>query len=111
MNNKLNKNARIILAMSNIQIELKKLNLWSDGSNKPSNEAFLSNSPFFMDTMEFHQWLEFVLIPRFTLMVQNNEPLPQGVQIHPYAQEIYRGKWQEYKELITKLREFDKLFN
>jgi len=43
-------------------------------------------------------------------LVNSRAPLPKNVSIHPYAQEIYRGKWQEYKLLIQKLMEFDKLF-
>ena len=107
---KLTKNEAIIQALSNIEIELKRLKLWSDGKNRPVDEAFLSTTPFFMDSMEFHQWLEFVLIPRFYTLIKNGEALPSGVKIHPYAQEIYRGKWQEYKHLIQKIIEFDKLF-
>ena len=61
--------------------------------------------------MEFHQWLEFVLIPRMKEILQNDEmPLPRDVKIHTFAQENYRGKWQEYKELIQSLIEFDKIF-
>ncbi len=97
-------------ALLAIEDELKRLQLWSYGKNRPKDEAFLSTTPFFMDTMKFHQWLEFVLIPRFSLIIENDEPLPSNVRIHPYAQEIYRGMWQEHKVLIQKLIEFDKLF-
>ncbi len=107
---KLTKEANIILALSEIEKELKNLKLWSDGANRPDDKAFLSQTPFFMDTMEFHQWLEFVLIPQMIHIINHNEPLPKNVNIHPYAQEIYRGKWQEYKLLIQKIMEFDKLF-
>jgi uncharacterized protein YqcC (DUF446 family) len=107
---KLTKEATIILALSEIEKELKNLNLWADAEDRPSDEAFLSQTPFFMDTMEFHQWLQFVLIPKMIELVNSSAPLPKNVSIHPYAQEIYRGKWQEYKLLIQKLMEFDKLF-
>lgn len=60
--------------------------------------------------MEFHQWLEFVLFPRMMEIVNSDNPLPQKVLIHTYAQEIYRGRWQEYKDLIKHLIEFDKIF-
>lgn len=111
MSTRLNKEAQVVLALCNIEKALKQLNLWSDGKNRPSDEAFLSQTPFFLDTMSFEQWLEFVLIPRFYAMINNHEPLPKKIVIHTYAQEIYRGKWGEYKELITKLIEFDKIFS
>ncbi|MGN0902385.1 MAG: YqcC family protein [Succinivibrio sp.] len=100
----------VLKALEGIEKALRNLSLWSDGKNRPKSTAFVSTTPFFMDTMDFHQWLEFVLIPRFRQMLQNHDPLPSKVNIHPYAQEIYRGRWQEYKELIQKLIEFDKLF-
>ncbi len=106
----LTREEQIIKSLFEIEMALKSLKLWSDGKNRPEDKAFLSQTPFSMDTMEFHQWLEFVLIPRMLELVRNHEPLPLKVNIHPYAQEIYRGKWQEYKVLIQKLMEFDKLF-
>ena len=105
------KKALVSISLMKIQQELTKLNLWSNGENRPSDEAFLSTTPFCIDTMEFHQWLEFVLIPRMKEILQNDEmPLPRDVKIHTFAQENYRGKWQEYKELIQSLIEFDKIF-
>ena len=107
---KLNKKEQVVLSLSNIKTELDKLGLWSNGMNRPDDSAFNTNTPFFMDTMEFHQWLEFVLIPKITVLLETQEQLPANVQIHTFAQEVYRGKWHEYKQLITKLKEFDKLF-
>ncbi|MCI5576140.1 MAG: YqcC family protein [Succinivibrio sp.] len=97
-------------SLQQIEQELIALGLWSYGKNRPNDKAFLSTTPFFMDTMEFHQWLEFVLIPKITVLLETQEQLPANVQIHTFAQEVYRGKWHEYKQLITKLKEFDKLF-
>lgn len=107
----LEKRLAIKASLNSIQKELEALGLWSDGKNAPDKSAYKSTTPFYLDTMEFHQWLEFVLIPRMNQLLLQYGNLPENVNIHPYAQEIYRGKWQEYKELITKLREFDKLFN
>ena len=68
------------------------------------------NKKFFFFFMEFHQWLEFVLFPRMMEIVNSDNPLPQKVLIHTYAQEIYRGRWQEYKKKKKTLIEFDKIF-
>ena len=105
MSTKLTRESKVVLALANIEKALKTLNLWSNGTNRPDESAFLSQTPFFLDTMSFEQWLEFVLIPRFYQIIRNQNKLPQT-----YAMEIYRGKWQEYKELISSLTEFDKLF-
>ena len=110
MSTKLTRESNVVLALANIEKALNTLNLWSNGTNRPDESAFLSQTPFFLDTMSFEQWLEFVLIPRFYQIIRNQDKLPQKVVIHTYAMEIYRGKWQEYKELISSLTEFDKLF-
>lgn len=94
-----------------IEQELKNLSLWSYGREKPIDSAFESVTPFCMDTMEFNQWLEFVLIPKMKEILKEQRKLPENVLIHTYAQEIYRGRWQEYKELIKILMEFDKIFS
>ena len=42
-------------SLQQIEQELIALGLWSYGKNRPNDKAFLSTTPFFMDTMEFHQ--------------------------------------------------------
>ncbi|MCI6938097.1 MAG: YqcC family protein [Succinatimonas hippei] len=101
---------QIELALKEIELVMRKLNIWSDGKNRPDDRAFLSQSPFFLDTMNFEQWLEFVFVPRFYSLIESGSKLPENVVIHTYAQEFYRGRWQEYKELIQILMKFDKLF-
>ncbi len=101
---------QIELALKEIELVMRKLNIWSDGKNRPDDSAFLSQSPFFLDTMNFEQWLEFVFVPRFYSLIESDSKLPENVVIHTYAQEFYRGRWQEYKELIQILMKFDKLF-
>ncbi|MGN1281458.1 MAG: YqcC family protein [Succinivibrio sp.] len=108
--NNIEKTEKLKSSLSAIEQELKKLNLWSFGKARPEDSAFESLIPFCMDTMDFHQWLEYVLIPRMRILVQEQRELPENVLIHTYAQEIYRGRWQEYKELIKILMEFDKIF-
>ena len=53
---KLNKKEQVVLSLSNIKTELDKLGLWSNGMNRPDDSAFNTNTPVFMDTMEFHHW-------------------------------------------------------
>ena len=79
---KLNKKEQVVLSLSNIKSELDKLGLWSNGMNRPDDSAFNTNTPFFMDTMEFHQWLEFVLFPRMMEIVNSDNPLPKSAHSH-----------------------------
>lgn len=105
-------NKDIILAkLQDIEDDLKKLNLWGGLKNRPKEEAFLSHEPFCLDTMEFHQWLEYVLIDKFKYLIENNLDLPSNLLLHTIAEEYYRGEWRKYRSLIHTLRELDKCFN
>lgn len=91
-----------------IRLELEKLGLWD--VERPEDEAFTTDIPFNMNTMEFHQWLRFVLVETFDAVIENRAPLPENVKIFPYATEVYRNKITEYRELLQAIYNFDKVF-
>lgn len=97
--------------LQNVEDALKKLELWAlDEEGRPDDEAFLSSIPFCLDTMEFHQWLQFVLLPKMRELLQTPSSLPKKMAIHAAAEEYYRGKWREYRSLLNALRKLDALF-
>lgn len=97
--------------LQNIENALKELELWAlDEQGRPSEDAFLSSIPFCLDTMEFHQWLQFVLLPKMRELLQTPENLPKKMAIHAAAEEYYRGKWREMRSLLHALRKLDALF-
>lgn len=91
-----------------IREELQAQGLWD--AEPPSTEALQSTQPFAVDTLDFHQWLQFIMIPEFEHRLAKDMPLPSGFSISPMAEEAWRGKWAERRELILLLREFDALF-
>lgn len=88
-----------------VQDELRALNLWQQSAPPP--EALLSTQPFAMDTLSFHQWLQFIMIPRMQTLVVNRLPLPAKMAVSPMAVEVYRGQLTQYRGLIQCLRELD----
>ena len=100
----------ILSILEQIETELKSLGLYGGPLNRPNEEAFLSQMPFCLDTMDFHQWLEYVLIERLRLLIQNKQELPKSLLVHTAAQEYYRGSWYTYKDLIALLRQLDGFF-
>ena len=56
--------AAIAAQLSLLEQELKELELWGGAERRPSAEELASSLPFAMDTLEFHQWLEYILIER-----------------------------------------------
>lgn len=101
-----NKNVKEIL--TEIEEELRHLSKWS--SVRPEGSAFCSTSPFFMDTMEFHEWLQFVLIARFREMIENGQELPAKMSIFPYAYEVYKEERTSHINLLKLIHKLDKIF-
>ncbi len=85
--------------------ELNALALWQQES--PSAEALASTLPFCMDTLEFHQWLQFVLLARLQQMLQQQQPLPTQIAVYPMATEIYKEELQAKRSLLELLAQLD----
>ena len=51
---------RVTHILEQLELELKQRSLWQMAP--PTAEAMASTLPFCMDTLDFHQWLQFVLI-------------------------------------------------
>ena len=88
-----------------LQEELRQLELWQQQS--PPASALRSTQPFAVDTLDFHQWLQFVMIPRLQSIVVERGPLPARMAVSPMAVQVYKGQLKEHRELIMCLRELD----
>lgn len=73
-----------------VEAELRVLTLWEEKS--PGPEALASTEPFCVDTLEFHQWLQFVFLPRMYAMIEQRQPLPRRCSIAPMAEEYLRAR-------------------
>ena len=101
--------AAIALKLEHLEQELKALELWGGAQQVPSVELLSSSQPFCLDTLEFHQWLEYILIARLRELIASQQALPRAMMVHTYAQEQYRGQWGKYRKLIGLLQELDAL--
>jgi uncharacterized protein YqcC (DUF446 family) len=98
---------KVLAILDEIEEELHKLELWGGAEGRPEEQAFASAVPFFMDTMDFHQWLEYVALPKLRDHIEVHEKLPHGMLIHTYAEEYYREKYIDFAYLIKLLRILD----
>lgn len=97
----------ITMALESIERALKSLELWGGEEGRPSAEAFQSSVPFFADTMEFHQWLEYVLIPRMGQLARAGDPIPRTAVL-PAGEAVYSGRIREHRELLAALLRLDR---
>lgn len=89
-----------------IERELRGLGWWSD--SPPSAEALSSVEPFSVDTLDFHQWLQWIFLPRMKQILEHDLPLPKASGILEMAETVYAGR-QDTQALQASLARFDRL--
>ena len=92
--------------IQNIECELKRLGFWED--NPPAIDAMESVNPFCYDTLEIHQWLQWIFIPRIQALIDAGQPLPAQCDIASYAEVMYEKMSEDRNQLIQYIRAFDR---
>ena len=104
----MDENAREISeALLAIEAELRSLSLWE--SEPPSPEDLLSNQPFCCDTLDFPQWLQWILLPRMWHIIEHTGPYPTRCGIYVYAEEWGKYHASDSLALLRLVRRFDAL--
>ncbi len=94
-------------ALAELEALLRHLRLWQ--AQPPPAEALASRQPFACDTLELHQWLQFIFLPRMTVIVQQRQALPGACAVAPMAEEAYRAHLPRLAPLVEQLRRLDAL--
>ena len=90
-----------------IERELRVQGWWDDVS--PSVEALSSVEPFSVDTLDFHQWLQWIFLVRMKQILEQHLPLPKVSGILEMAEMVYAERPQESLGLRAELKKFDQL--
>jgi len=106
---RLQKHKQAAQYLFDIKAELKYLGLWQEEA--PSSAALSSALPFCHDTLEFPQWLQFVLISRLQSLIDVSAPLPENCGIVPYAEEYFKQSTADTKKLLLHLAKIDRLLS
>ena len=101
----MNQHRRVSLILEKLELELRQLALWQPEA--PSAEALASTLPFCVDTLDFHQWLQFILLVRLRQMLTLQMPLPRQIALYPMATEVYKQSLQTHAPLLECLAELD----
>lgn len=96
----------ILNKLGELENELKSLELWS--SSALTDEQKNSSAPFGCDLMDFHEWLQHILIPKLRLMIQENQSLPVSMDTASMAEYVYRSEFSKYQRLIVILKTLDR---
>lgn len=89
-----------------LQVAMQSAGVWE--CETPSDLALQSVEPFCVDTMAFEQWLRFVMIERFKMMIATGEALPQRCHIAPMAEEAFKNRSHDsVRQLVHCLNRID----
>ena len=91
-----------------IEILLQSLCLYSQQA--PTESAMKSTMPFCYDEMKFHEWLQWVLIPRTRDLISTGQPLPSVSNIYAIAEIELLALPQDTDELLSAVQKLDELF-
>jgi uncharacterized protein YqcC (DUF446 family) len=91
--------------LDDLEQQMKLGRLWSNQS--PDPQALESVKPFCVDTLSFEQWLQFVMIPRFRVMIMQRMPLPAECDITPMAEEVFKQK--DVQGVIAAIKGIDQV--
>ena len=62
-----------------------------------------------LDTLDFDQWLQWMLLPKMNDLLLRQLPLPDNCAIHPMAEEVYDQEDAGAVRLISIIAEIDTL--
>ena len=92
--------------LMDLQMAMQDCDVWECGA--PSEEALQSSEPFCIDTMNFEQWLRYVMIERFKAMLAAGSDLPVRCHISPMAEEAFKDKpAAKVNNIVTCLNRID----
>lgn len=96
--------ASLIPLLDQLETELRTLALWQTVS--PHQDNLNSSVPFAMDTLEPHQWLQWVFVPKMRRAL-NSDNVPRNFCLEPYFAQAWQGK-PEFSSLLDVIVEIDK---
>ncbi|KEA63203.1 hypothetical protein ADIMK_2727 [Marinobacterium lacunae] len=97
---------QILPILMDIEREMRALELWSE--SMPDAEALMSQQPFCIDTLDFHEWVQWLLLPRLQHIVLEQLPLPESCSVAPMAEEAFKQISDDTGCLLQLLEELDR---
>ena len=102
--------APLLLALlDDLEGELRDKLLWDE--LVPSESDLNSTVPFSIDTLTFSQWLQFIFIPKMSMLVQQNLPLPRTMLVLPMAEESFKNIAVDSAGLLVIIGRIDRLLS
>ncbi len=99
-------NTKLARALELLEAEMRLCELWQ--SESPSAEALQSVEPFSIDTLEAHEWLQWVFLPTMLIILDENKPIPRGFELSPYFEEVWKDN-DAYSAVLAVVNHIDRV--
>ncbi len=99
-------NTKLARALDLLEAEMRLCELWQ--SEPPSAEALQSVEPFSIDTLEAHQWLQWVFLPTMLIILEESKPIPRGFELSPYFDEVWKDN-DAYSAVLAVVNHIDRV--
>lgn len=99
--------ARLADVLLEVEAILRRSGKWDE--HQPSTAALDSSQPFCLDTLEFEQWLQWILLPSMKQILEHRKPLPGSSAITEYAEECLPKRDPQMLSLLQAIKRFDDL--
>ena len=91
-----------------IECELRRGGFWQ--TETPPASVLASIEPFAVDTLDFHQWLQFIFLPRMRELIDARQVLQEQCNITAMAEVVWADETRAIT-VINALRQFDETIN
>ncbi|MCL9782774.1 YqcC family protein [Vibrio sp. S4M6] len=91
--------------LTRLELELNAAQLWQERA--PTMDKLASQQPFAIDTLDAHEWLQWIFIPKMRELLKNEQTLPSGMAISPYFEQVWLDK-PHLNLVISILQDIDR---
>lgn len=98
--------ATLFVLLQQLEDELRQSGVWQ--ATEPAEHALQSTQPFALDTLEPHEWLQWIFLPRMQQMLEQQMTLPSGFMLSPYFDEVWKQR-EEFAAVMLVLNRIDKV--
>ncbi|WP_165310547.1 YqcC family protein [Vibrio ziniensis] len=99
-------NTKLAQALERLEAELRQCEVWQ--ATPPSIEAMQSVEPFSIDTLDPHEWLQWVFIPTMQKLLNEGQAIPRGFELSPYFDEAWKHQ-DEFQAVLLVVNHIDRV--
>lgn len=99
-------NTKLAQALQRLEAELRQCEVWQ--TTPPSIEAMQSIEPFSIDTLDPHEWLQWVFIPAMQKLIDEQQAIPRGFELTPYFDEAWKLQ-EEFQAVLLVINHIDRV--